>query len=127
MLDLLVFATIEEAEATIDLLKARTSDARPWLYEHDRGFLLITGIGPFASFVSLHTLKFQVDTIYNFGLAGALRPTFELGQIYCVSKCSKLLWHPKGAEIAKAPHICSEVLLAAPRGLSLISSDIPIH
>lgn len=131
---LFVFATIEEAIPTIDLLAARPTALCKWLYEWNKGFLIITGIGSFSSFICLNAISEQIDMIHNFGVAGALQQTLELGTIHTISKCSKLLWHPKGVEATKetaAFDVCSEVCLEAKKGTSLVSSlvssDFPVY
>jgi nucleoside phosphorylase len=130
MTPLFVFATIEEAEATIDLLNAKASQASPWLYEHSQGLLVITGIGPFSMLTSLMTITKEITIIYNFGLAGALKNNLELGKLYPVASCSKRQWHPKGEEATKGTasfHACPKIVLDDTQGLSLISSDVPAY
>ncbi|MBS0654687.1 MAG: hypothetical protein JSR46_02820 [Verrucomicrobia bacterium] len=127
MTNLLVFASIEEASATIDHLRARA--ASPWLYEYSQGLLAITGIGSFAALATLSALTQQIERIYSFGIAGSLHQHHLPGKLYPVARCSKLLWHPKGAEATKgtgAFHTCPEIILGT-EGLSLISSDVPIY
>jgi adenosylhomocysteine nucleosidase len=131
MKTLIVFATHEEAQPTIDLLAAQPFTCSiPWFYEWEKGFLVVSGIGSFSTFVSLNAISQSIDTIFNFGLAGALNRSLELGTLLPVSRCSKLLWHPGGAEAAKMTasyDACPELAFEAEQEISLVSSDFPVY
>lgn len=122
MKPLLLFATFEEAEASLELFQPRS--LKPWLYESEHWYLMITGIGSFHAYIACKTFIDQVDHIANFGLAGALKPTFELGSLHEISSVSKLLWHPKGIEAASP--FCHDIILKN-SGPTLISSDMPVY
>ncbi len=123
---LITFATIEEAEATLASFNAKT--LQPSLFSSDIGLIAITGIGPFAAYVTLKALDSQFDTIINIGFAGSLRKELECGAIYPIATCKKHLWHPKGASASKQCLAASfGELVLNPEGLRLSTVDFPLY
>ncbi len=118
---LITFATYEEASETLTSCNAKK--LTPSLYSSDIGRIVITGIGPFATFATLLELQNEYETIINIGLAGALRKDLELGTIYSVANTNKHLWHPKGPE-SKA---IFPALSLQNNGLKLVTTDFPVY
>lgn len=122
---LITFATVEEAQYTLEYFEARPiSDG---LYQYDLGMIAITGIGPFAAHIVATALSENVDEIINIGLAGSLNANLEVGTIHSVAKLSKYLWHPKGHEHAKKSLAGSlPAVTLKDSGLHLCTVDWPV-
>ena len=114
---LFVFATLEEAQASISHLKAKPCGAHFEI--DDETLLLISGIGPFAAYTSLLPFVDKVDTIYNFGIAGTLSDAYKEMSCYEVAQSSKLHWHPKNSTF-------SESIVLKKTGPSLCTLDFPL-
>lgn len=112
MKNLLVFATLLEAEPSIVALNAQVIS--PNIYAYEKGYLVITGMGMVAAERAvIDTLAtFSIETIWNFGVAGKLSAG-KVGEVYSVQKIGRF---PGKEEI----HLPEE-------GVSLISSETPIH
>lgn len=120
-MQLITFATYEEAQGSLDLFKAK--EIKRGFYESDIGYIAITGIGPFAAFYSLQNINF--DQIVNIGLAGSLRDDIILGSIHPVASCQKHAWHPKGTDSSLASDF--PTLILENKGLRLRTLDFPLY
>ena len=123
---LICFATFEEAESSLDLLKAKP--VQSGLYQCALGFIAITGIGSFAAHVVTTALSESIDRIINIGLAGSQNKDLAFGSIHTIRKVSKFHWHPKGIDAARKTlaGTLPEIQLAE-SGLSLCTFDSPFY
>jgi len=83
---LLIFAHRGEARAFLSKFHFESMSFLEGLYSCDDHFLLITGEGPWNAgpklALVLGKLGDEISKVINLGLAGALRATMELGQVY---------------------------------------------
>ncbi len=146
MKSLTLFATFEEAEASLAMLAASAHSSIPFLYEWAHGYLLITGIGSFAASITRqHIMSLEIDSIGHLGIAGSLvsplvsspesplesslGAPLEIGQVLPVRSCAKFFWHPKGAEAASRSlaWVSCPPIVTGEKGVRLISTDWPLY
>lgn len=123
---LLVFATLKEAESSIELLSAKLKYDDPSLHLFEGGALLITGMGALAAGAAVARLAQNFELIWNLGIAGALSKDLSIGEIVEVGSVAK--W--KGG-LSLSAHSLSLFERAHPvlgtGGLRLLTSDYPVH
>ncbi len=106
---LLLFASFEEAEATLEFLRAEKEENDVWRYSE--GWIVVSGWGCEKAHKTALTYGPRVDVIWNLGIAGALVDTLALGTMHRISQVGK----------SKSPSLD---LKGTKR---LFTSDVPIH
>jgi hypothetical protein len=83
----IMVASIHEAALLIKSLNLKAINSKITTFENDEYVLAISGIGKLNSAITTsHILtKYNVDTILNFGIAGA-KKDIEIGSIYLINK-----------------------------------------
>lgn len=84
---LFVFATYEEAKASIYALNAKQTDV-PHLFTFDKGEILLTGMGPEKALLRMQEHVKKADYIYNLGIVGALHKNIADDHIHTVKEAS---------------------------------------
>lgn len=118
---LITFATIEEAESTLNNFNAKNIKAG--LYTSDIGLLAITGIGSFAAYMYLKQMNQPYSLIVNIGIAGSLESALESGSIHPIKNLYKPLWHPKGTYFSPL----FQEINTGTDGLRLATLDFPLY
>ena len=126
---LIVFATLWEAEGTLDVLHA-ASTSSPLLYEWPGGLILISGLGAIQAAIQTTQYLPHVDEVWNFGIVGALSPSILFGETKRVSLVGKHLHLPKKTDSHSkefgSKHL--PVIEVPPlNNWRLLTSDYPIH
>ncbi len=126
---LLVFATLIEANGTIQALEA--VEIAPSVYKWSKGVLVIAGIGCIAAATAVILHSKEAHQVINIGIAGALNPHLILGKTYQVSKVSKHTLLPSDT-LPTTLELVQGVfpfhhLSDREDGVHLISSDYPIY
>lgn len=96
MQNLITFATIQEAAATIKGMDAKKRTES--LYQTATGFILITGMGALQTTKTLYQFNHKISYILNLGCAGALQtlPLFSVHEVATIQR-----HFPGGSENAK--------------------------
>ncbi|MDB6081656.1 MAG: putative purine nucleoside phosphorylase [Chlamydiia bacterium] len=106
---LITFATLKEADETLKLAQAqKISD---FLFACEEGHILITGMGPQATKITLERFIDRAERVINFGIAGALRNDIALHS-----------FHP----IMLAAHESSTITFQK-EGSRLLTLSAPLH
>lgn len=128
MTQLIAFASLWEAQNTLDAL-----DAQPLvdghLYSFSAGKIVITGKGVVAAAVAVAKHADDVDAIWNIGVTGALHPEYSLGTVMPIQHVSKHLSLPSHLD-SHSEDVAAKTsppLTLPQEGRRLISSDYPIH
>ncbi len=94
---LLVFAHRGEAQIFLKELSATAVDfSFEGLFQYPHGYILITGEGIYQALEKTCSVLGRFDTIdqvWNLGVAGALRPTIEIGRVYPLRTLYALTTH----------------------------------
>ncbi len=117
-MQLVVFATAEEANATLLKTQARQQGSH---FVFDHGIIVISGIGPFAGYTAIEPFIAQASIVINPGIAGALHDGIQVGSIYSISSVAKLIWHPKQSTTTEA--LC----IGTAGQPALCTVDFPLH
>jgi nucleoside phosphorylase len=123
---LLLFATLDEAAPTLELLKAKPVDSST--YHYCRGRVVITGVGSSIAGMALAKNIEGIEEVWNLGFAGSLKnhAIGDILQCECVGKYSPVAepLDPLSQEFMEKaiPH-----LLLPHKGSRLLTSDFPIH
>lgn len=124
---LLIFATLQEAESSINKLDAKQIE--PYLYRFSQGHLVICGFGAFAAMKAVYTYGPHHTEIFNLGLAGLLCDKYPMGSLYSIEMVGKYTHLPADIDVTSkeiaANHL--PVLSVNLCGLRLMTSDFPIH
>jgi len=122
MQNLIVFATIQEAAATIKLMDAKKRTES--LYQTDFGWILITGMGMLHTTKSLYQFNHKISHILNLGCAGAQAlPLFSVHEVATIQR-----HFPGGSENAKTLFFkMYPELSISPVGKKLLCSEISIN
>lgn len=122
---LLVFATLKEAQPSLELLGLSPNSNRSF-YLFEGGGVLITGMGAIAAATAVSHYIQDFDTVWNLGVAGALNKNLSVGEMVEVGSAAK--W--SGA-LSLSPHALSLFEATHPllgKGTPrLITSDYPVH
>lgn len=128
---LLLFAQYSEAEATINLLKAKAqpnSQKQIWsegiiptLYTYDDGMIVITDVGLYPAAAAVANYGPQCTEIWNLGLAGTLDDTLEIGALLPIHRIGKYI------PIDNRHRTMPTDLKLGDEGPSLVSSEFPVH
>lgn len=92
---LIIFATIEEAGATLS--QNHAIQVEIGLYSCKKADILISGIGPYAAHSALLKLIDNYQTIINAGIVGSLRDSNQVGDLCTIKSIHFHHWHPEGA------------------------------
>ena len=125
---LLCFATVIEAQSTIEALAAKAHSR--FVYDFEEGQIIITGWGAIAAAIATARHIKNVNEVWNLGAAGLLRHnSHSVGNIVEVGEVGRAVHiHPEVTE--RAQRICQS--LFAPISLTgdgnarLLSSDYPV-
>jgi len=138
---LFLFASQAEAKPALDACKAKHVDGEyidvwdegrvPSLYQCDKGWIGISGIGTYAAQHLVSKLAKEISEVWNLGIAGSLRPLHNLGLLKRIAVVGKYIplretLDPKSLECVYGT-IPNLSLYPATHGISLISSDFPLH
>lgn len=127
-MQLITFATYLEAKNFLDRIEAFPLKEKH-LYKIDKGLVMITGIGSLAAASQITPYLPGCEGVWNFGLAGALKPNQPIGTIQAIKEVSKWLSFPEDID-AHSHQFGSQAhppLTLSDKGASLLSSDYPIH
>jgi nucleoside phosphorylase len=116
------FATFQEAQVSIEELN--TKQLSPHLYQFDKGFILISGIGLNATLY--HLMQLDAKSVINLGCVGALKNSLPLFELIEVSKVSLFLPSYLHLEEKNTTHKHIPTIELQPHGLHLASSHYPI-
>ncbi len=125
--NLIVFAHPLEAAPTIERLGALPIEGNH-LYEFDRGKILICGLGSVAAAAHTASHLNDVDRVWNFGLAGALREDIPVGEVRACSLVGKHLSFPEDISYhsVRLSETAHPTLPLEPVGWALVSANYPI-
>lgn len=124
---LITFATLMEAQATLDILSAELLMEKH-LYKFGQGLILITGIGAISTGYTLNQYITKTQEVWSYGIAGSLGK-LNPGETVPIKKVSKHFSYPECLN-----HHARQFSLAAnpsielqEKGFNLICSDYPIN
>lgn len=126
-----LFATEQEAQGTIELLKAKQIDKANFLFA--QGMIVITGMGLLKSSQTALMLPKQINRACNLGITGALNDAFEPCSIHTISEVGFYL--PLPGKLSKRCISLAQMgypkLQLSPCKAAcdkrLVSSNFPIH
>lgn len=123
---IILFATLKEAQPTLDLFEAIPIQEE--IYAYKEGKIIISGMGMLAACAALAPHLAEATEIINPGLAGALDDSLELGYLATIGEVSLHLSHlneidPFSQQLAMKCY--PPVKLG--EGPGLVTSMIPVH
>ncbi len=125
MTKLLLFATYEEAEASLERLDAKL---RGDFYQFSEGKIVITGVGLHAAQHATTLHGASACEIWNGGLAASLNPDLPLGSVVEAGVVGKYVPSgPLDAGSEEWVQITLPDLSISDSTFKLISTDFPIH
>lgn len=123
---LLLFATLVEAQCTLEKTKAQFIEKD--FYSFEEGYIVISGIGSYASQMACAKYAHKASEIINLGFAASLKNASR-GQIVTCTVIGK--YTPLSQNLDKKSEDFMKQALPklhfSEEGLRLISSDFPIH
>ena len=125
--NLLTFATLNEAQASIDVLGAMQSQTD--LFNVNTGAIVITGIGNRKATHALSSHIHSYDKVYNLGVAGSLK-NHPIGSVFHIYTLEKFVHMPKDTEensIEFSKNVFPKLISEDNNGINLLTSDFPIH
>ncbi|MDP1836624.1 MAG: hypothetical protein Q8K75_11955 [Chlamydiales bacterium] len=125
---LIHFAVMPEAVDTLQSLKAIEIQSG-YLYKFDRGHIVISGMGNFAAACAIARYGAEATEVWNFGCAGSLKSTLNIGDIFEVSSVMHNPMLPDGIDnhSRKLYEMVHPPIVLAKEGVRLVSSEYPIH